>query len=258
MLSQQKQTYHSVASFSSWDFNHTMLLFFSFLFLFLLLSQREAVLGDQSLFLSDGAQRLLWFLLPSEAQENLVGVSSTRPHPLPFTPKKYENTEQSESGMRLLEEQNAHSIDTPENSINMPMNEECESEDSFDKQEMLETKKSMDAVQSGASAVTVKFCHPPKSVFKPAAEAIQDFGMIEDGDRVLLCLSGGKDSLSLLHTLKQFQFMSRAKVSPPTPWLTDCMCKIVAHTHSSLFRHWSDFVIHVVARKRHAADILCI
>ena len=35
--------------------------------------------------------------------------------------------------------------------------------------------------------------------------------MIKNGDRVLVCLSGGKDSLSLLHTLHQFQHSAAKK-----------------------------------------------
>lgn len=42
-------------------------------------------------------------------------------------------------------------------------------------------------------------------------QAIQDYSMISSGDRVLVCLSGGKDSLSLLHALHQYQFYSRSK-----------------------------------------------
>lgn len=42
---------------------------------------------------------------------------------------------------------------------------------------------------------------PPRSLLVSAGRAIGDFAMIRPGDRVLLALSGGKDSLSLLHVL---------------------------------------------------------
>jgi len=45
----------------------------------------------------------------------------------------------------------------------------------------------------------------PKSLLHPVGRAISDHDMIREGDRVLVGLSGGKDSLSLLHLLLHFQ-----------------------------------------------------
>ncbi len=50
-----------------------------------------------------------------------------------------------------------------------------------------------------------EFVRPPKRLLRACGRAIADFSMIHPGDRLLLGLSGGKDSLSLLHVLRHFQ-----------------------------------------------------
>jgi len=52
------------------------------------------------------------------------------------------------------------------------------------------------------NATTTK---PPKSLMRQVGRAIADFDMIHDGDKILLGLSGGKDSLSLLHILNHLR-----------------------------------------------------
>lgn len=62
-----------------------------------------------------------------------------------------------------------------------------------------------------SEVVVAKWHAPTKNILKPTMRAIEEYDMIHNGDKVLLCLSGGKDSLSLLHTLRQFQFIARNK-----------------------------------------------
>ena len=50
-----------------------------------------------------------------------------------------------------------------------------------------------------------------KKLHRATAEAISQFTMIEEGDKIMVCLSGGKDSYAMLHMLLHFQ-----KVAPIT------------------------------------------
>jgi hypothetical protein len=56
--------------------------------------------------------------------------------------------------------------------------------------------------------VAVKAVVPPKKIMKLVGQAVKEWSMIEEGDCLLLGLSGGKDSLALLHILIALQVLS--------------------------------------------------
>lgn len=50
-----------------------------------------------------------------------------------------------------------------------------------------------------------------KTIWKPFVKGLQEYRMIEDGDRVAVCISGGKDSMLLAKCLQQLKRQSDTK-----------------------------------------------
>lgn len=65
--------------------------------------------------------------------------------------------------------------------------------------------------QKGELKKKAKLLKIPSAIQSQVGAALIDFEMIKDGDRVLVALSGGKDSLCLVHILRHFQAVAPIK-----------------------------------------------
>lgn len=103
-----------------------------------------------------------------------------------------------------------------------------------------------------------------KRLLRKVGRAIHDFGMIRAGDRVLVALSGGKDSWTLLHCLEALR--RRAPVSfevaavtvhPGYPWFHTEAIEAYCREHG--FRHWVEpsRIYEIVEAKRDPGSSYC-
>ena len=125
----------------------------------------SSIHGDQSLFLSDQAKEMRWFLLPSEAQLLLSGSKLTTPiKKPPFEPRDYRL--QVKPDPTTLP---SATTDSGESKAAGGTELACSPAITSD----------VDAPSGGAEEkVSVKFHSPPKSIFKPTTEVSVTFSML--------------------------------------------------------------------------------
>lgn len=191
-----------------------------------------SLLTDQRVSFNEEASSLRWFMLPSEAQSLLRGEQAQKAQ-VPFTPRKYttESTDYGYQHFSTIPTKPTAFNAAPEErvTVDCPVENGCEDADvdqsdddgnetdsesenfnltmaPYDDEDSSEGSSSLAA--SGPSASTL-WKTPGKNIMKPTLEAVTRYKMIGHGDRVLVCVSGGKDSLTLLHTLRRHQERSK-------------------------------------------------
>lgn len=155
-------------------------------------------LADQTHLLPEHAESIRWFIYPSEALDEIRG-SPVDIGDSPFKPVSFSSTSTHGTASEL------ELVPSQTDTSNLQQKKQLWPTPNSEKV-LLESKEDITFDEDQLFPKV-----PTKSIIKPAVKAIKEFGMIKEGDRLLLGLSGGKDSLSLLHVLFQIQKKSPIK-----------------------------------------------
>jgi selenocysteine lyase/cysteine desulfurase/tRNA(Ile)-lysidine synthase TilS/MesJ len=181
---------------------------------------------DQRQMLKSHVEQLRWFVYPIEVLNYLKDgpgkESEIFAQPCPFRPITYKGTHISDSFKDNTISTEAVTVEEQEDTVlSGTDNVNTKKEDTPSQQPVAQSiqqeEEEMNAMLGFGSddeeeevSEKIKLANlwpkiPVKKIVAPVKRAVMEFGMIKDGDRILLGLSGGKDSLTLLHVLKTLQ-----------------------------------------------------
>lgn len=209
----------------------------------------KIVVPDGRNVLDDETERLRWFVMGSEIRESQSDVQPHYPK-CPFQPRQYNLTNIAETESKCSSSSfgfcsddsvcnNFSSCEAADSTksakeestsccplfIQSAAKRECVNGDGFGPTVIVDDGEEIDdwnkriVVKSreNLSEEEMKrlpWAQPSLKLYREVTGAIHSLNMIREGDRILVCLSGGKDSLSLLHILHFYQ--QRAKLRRKT------------------------------------------
>jgi len=168
------------------------------------LQDQQARLQSDALPLPDKAEPLRWFLLSSETS------SWTEHHPLP-PPGDYQLPFSAWVHARTMPVViNAGASAADESATRETLAAETSTVTDHQAIEAIEIESKPTRLPKELDGGTKSmFITPPRKLMRKVVLAIQAYDMIRPGDKVMIGLSGGKDSLSMLHLLAFFRKNAR-------------------------------------------------
>uniref|UniRef100_A0A1I7U8I7 Aminotran_5 domain-containing protein n=1 Tax=Caenorhabditis tropicalis TaxID=1561998 RepID=A0A1I7U8I7_9PELO len=178
--------------------------------------------------ISEEFRGLRWFVLPIEIAEVLAGRNVSFGvcvlNPRKYSERSSNLSKQLDNGLHLNErdsnEENACEVVCDDVICLIKCDENSKNEDTtenvgIDESEAEEVKQMEDWNKrvvvnrnvdlSREEERKLEWHVPPLEMYKKVTDVIHQLKMIKNGDKILVCLSGGKDSLSLLHILRHYQ-----------------------------------------------------
>lgn len=154
-------------------------------------TKKKFGLAQQELLFKDkDAEKLFWFTFPNEALAEIRG----------------EKLIEKESPFHIIENIKEEKIDQNNDEKKEKIEKKSEENElSFIDNPLLNIESFEDQIPISKKASEKWPEVPEKEILTPIKRAMREYDMIKDGDRLLLGLSGGKDSLSLLHALHAIQ-----------------------------------------------------
>lgn len=162
-------------------------------------------------FFDEEQQHLKWFATPHDAGVYLQGNFEENDRmPLFCKQRVIERFAELRNDDSVCSKGPAKSV-----GVTNPDNDEDEGNGGFFGGDFgLDDDDDAEGVDAKGTKSKIRIYTPPRALKSDFMEAVEMFKMIKEGDKILVCVSGGKDSLTMLHMIRNYQIACAHQENP--------------------------------------------